>query len=129
LWARAAPLTLGPMTISTTPDLIRTPFGFGSTAAEVIAGVDLSGRRAIVTGGSSGIGIETARALAGSGAEVTLAVRDTEVGVRVAADIAASTGDAVVHLGRLDLADRPRSPPSSPAGAGRCTCSSTTPAC
>jgi hypothetical protein len=45
-------------------DLITTPFGFDSTAAEVIAGVDLSGKRAIVTGASSGIGVETARALA-----------------------------------------------------------------
>lgn len=46
-------------------DLFTTPFGATSTAAEVIAGVDLTGRRAIVTGGSSGLGIETARALAG----------------------------------------------------------------
>jgi len=37
-------------------DLITTPFGFSSTAAEVIAGVELSGKRAIVTGASSGIG-------------------------------------------------------------------------
>jgi NAD(P)-dependent dehydrogenase (short-subunit alcohol dehydrogenase family) len=42
-----------------------TPFGFHSTAAEVINGVNLASRRAIVTGGASGIGIETARALAG----------------------------------------------------------------
>jgi NAD(P)-dependent dehydrogenase (short-subunit alcohol dehydrogenase family) len=41
----------------------------------VIDGIDLSGRRAIVTGGSSGIGVETARALASVGAEVALAVR------------------------------------------------------
>ena len=37
------------------------PFGFDSTAADVVEGIDLSGKRAIVTGGSSGIGIETAR--------------------------------------------------------------------
>ena len=55
--------------------LITTPFGFESTAAEVVTGIDLSGKRAIVTGASSGIGVETARALAGAGAEVTLAVR------------------------------------------------------
>ena len=52
---------------------ITTPFGFESTAANVIAGVDLTGKRAIVTGASSGIGVETARALAGGGAEVILA--------------------------------------------------------
>jgi len=85
---------------------ITTPFGFESTAAEVIAGIDLSGRRAIVTGGSSGIGVETARALAGAGAEVTLAVRDTDAGRRTAAEITASTGSAAVRVGRLDLADQ-----------------------
>jgi NAD(P)-dependent dehydrogenase (short-subunit alcohol dehydrogenase family) len=41
---------------------ITTPFGFESTAAEVVEGIDLAGKRAIVTGGSSGIGVETARA-------------------------------------------------------------------
>jgi NAD(P)-dependent dehydrogenase (short-subunit alcohol dehydrogenase family) len=87
-------------------DRITTPFGFDSTAAEVIAGIDLSGRRAIVTGGSSGIGIETARALAGAGAEVTLAVRDIDAGERTAADITAGTGSTAIHVGRLDLADQ-----------------------
>ena len=62
------------MTSITTP--ITTPFGFHSTAAEVLADVDLSGKRAIVTGAASGIGVETARALAGAGADVTLAVRN-----------------------------------------------------
>jgi NAD(P)-dependent dehydrogenase (short-subunit alcohol dehydrogenase family) len=85
--------------------LITTPFGFESTAAEVVAGIDLGGRRAIVTGGSSGIGVETARALAGAGAEVTLAVRDTDAGQRTAAEITAEAGN-VVDVGRLDLADQ-----------------------
>ncbi|MFG2041966.1 SDR family NAD(P)-dependent oxidoreductase [Dactylosporangium sp. NPDC048998] len=83
-----------------------TPFGFESTAAEVLDGVDLTGRRAVVTGGASGIGVETARALAGAGAEVTLAVRDTEAGDRVAADIVATTGNKQVHVGPLNLADQ-----------------------
>jgi len=56
--------------------LISTPFGFASTAMDVVSGVDLSGRRAVVTGASSGIGVETARALAATGCEVVLAVRD-----------------------------------------------------
>jgi NAD(P)-dependent dehydrogenase (short-subunit alcohol dehydrogenase family) len=85
---------------------ITTPFGFGSTAAEVVDGTDLTGRRIIVTGGASGIGIETARALAGAGAEVTLAVRDTAAGERTAEDITASTGNKAVLVARLDLADR-----------------------
>jgi NAD(P)-dependent dehydrogenase (short-subunit alcohol dehydrogenase family) len=84
---------------------ITTPFGFDSTAAEVVGGIDLSGKRAIVTGGSSGIGVETARALAGNGAEVTLAVRNTDAGARTAADITAGTGNAAVEVGRLDLSD------------------------
>jgi NAD(P)-dependent dehydrogenase (short-subunit alcohol dehydrogenase family) len=86
--------------------LITTPFTFDSTAAEVVADIDLSGRSAIVTGGSSGIGIETGRALAGAGADVTLAVRNTDAGARTAADITATTGNAAVQVARLDLADR-----------------------
>ena len=85
---------------------IRTSFGFRSTAAEVAKGIDLSGRRVIVTGGASGIGVETARALAGIGAEVTLAVRDTDAGARVAADITATTGSKAIHVAKLDLTDR-----------------------
>ena len=84
---------------------ITTPFGFTSTAAEVIAGVDLSGKRAIVTGASSGIGIETARALADAGAAVTLAVRNTQAGERVAAEIRECTGNGAVTVGALDLSD------------------------
>jgi len=88
-----------------TTELITTPFGFESTAAEVAQGVSLSGTRGVVTGAASGIGVETARALAGAGADVTLAVRDPEAGGRVAADITATTGNAV-HVGRLDLSDQ-----------------------
>ena len=82
-----------------------TPFGYASTAAEVISGVDLSGRRAVVTGGASGIGVETVRALAGAGAEVTLAVRNTAGGERVAAGIIESTGNNHVFVAPIELAD------------------------
>ena len=85
---------------------ITTPFGFDSTARQVVAGIDLSGKRAIVTGASSGIGVETARALAGAGADVTLAVRDTDAGDRTAADIISTTDNTGIHVGRLDLADQ-----------------------
>jgi NAD(P)-dependent dehydrogenase (short-subunit alcohol dehydrogenase family) len=84
---------------------ITTPFTAESTAAEVIAGIDLTSRRAIVTGGASGIGIETARALASAGAEVTLAVRNLEAGKRTAASITESTGGNQVLVAPLDLAD------------------------
>ncbi|MBW8700874.1 3-oxoacyl-[acyl-carrier-protein] reductase FabG [Streptomyces sp. MBT84] len=84
---------------------IATPFGFSSTATEVAEGIDLTGRRVVVTGASSGIGAETARALAGTGAEVTLAVRDTTAGERVAKEITSTTGNQEVHAAHLDLAD------------------------
>jgi NAD(P)-dependent dehydrogenase (short-subunit alcohol dehydrogenase family) len=85
---------------------ITTPFGWESTAGEVVAGIDLGGSRVIVTGGASGIGLETARALAAAGAEVTLAVRKVDEGKRVASEISASTGNANVFVAPLDLADR-----------------------
>ncbi|MGR6916739.1 SDR family NAD(P)-dependent oxidoreductase [[Actinomadura] parvosata] len=62
--------------------LITTPFTSKTTASEILAGVDLTGRRIIVTGGASGIGLETVRALAGAGAEVTVATRDPAPGQR-----------------------------------------------
>lgn len=80
--------------------MVTTPFGSTSTADEVIAGVDLTGKRAVVTGAASGIGAETARALAAAGAEVTLAVRDVAAGEAVARRIAGSS----VHVAALDLA-------------------------
>ena len=85
---------------------ITTPFDFNSTASDVIEGIDLTGKRAVVTGGASGIGVETARALASSGASVVLAVRDLEAGARVAADISATTHNPQVSVSRLDLAVR-----------------------
>ena len=86
-------------------ELLTTPFGFDSTASDVIADVDLSGKRAIVTGASSGIGVETARALAAAGASVTLAVRNTSAGDEVAAGIRATTGNDTVAVANLELGD------------------------
>jgi NAD(P)-dependent dehydrogenase (short-subunit alcohol dehydrogenase family) len=87
------------------PGRIQSPFGEHSTADEVAAGIDLSGRRSIVTGASSGIGLETARVLADRGADVTLAVRDTDAGATVAGNIRASTGSDAVDVRPLELAD------------------------
>jgi NAD(P)-dependent dehydrogenase (short-subunit alcohol dehydrogenase family) len=84
---------------------ITTPFGFHSTATAVIAGVKLDGKRAVVTGGASGIGIETARALASAGAAVTLAVRRTDAAQPVAAELRRSTGNHAVDVKPLDLSD------------------------
>src|SRR5215208_4019295 len=90
---------------SSSPTLITTPFGFDSTAAEVVEDIDLTGKHAIVTGGASGIGVETARALACAGATVTLAVRKTGDGDRVAAEIRSSTGNDEVAVAPLELTD------------------------
>lgn len=84
---------------------VKTSFGFTSTADQVIDGIDLTGKRAIVTGGASGIGIETARVLAMAGAEVVLAVRRLDVGEHVAKGIRESTENAKVSVEPLDLSD------------------------
>ncbi|MFD9023349.1 SDR family NAD(P)-dependent oxidoreductase [Streptomyces parvulus] len=86
--------------------LISTAFTACSTADEVLRGVDLTGVRTIVTGASSGLGIETARALAAAGADVTLAVRNTTAGEAVAEAIEKSTEGIRPRVVRLDLADR-----------------------
>jgi NAD(P)-dependent dehydrogenase (short-subunit alcohol dehydrogenase family) len=83
---------------------IVTSFGAQSTASQVIEGIYLTGKRAIVTGGSSGIGVETARALAGAGAQVTLAVRDPHAGARTIAEIGITAGE--VRVARVDLTER-----------------------
>ncbi|WP_242773362.1 SDR family NAD(P)-dependent oxidoreductase [Sphingopyxis sp. YF1] len=82
-----------------------TPFGFASTAMQVAEGVDLAGRKAIVTGGGAGIGIETARALAAAGAEVTLAVRRPGAAESVADELRQATGNKAIDVRLLDLAD------------------------
>lgn len=81
-----------------------TQFGPKSSALEVIAGHDLHGKNAIVTGGASGIGVETVRALASAGAHVTLAARNQAAADEVAADIRATTGSYSVEVANLDLA-------------------------
>jgi NAD(P)-dependent dehydrogenase (short-subunit alcohol dehydrogenase family) len=83
---------------------IASRFGSATTAAEVVAGLDLSGRRAIVTGGGGGIGVEIARALAGAGAEVIVADVDTDAARATAAALNAGTAAGRVAAAPLDLA-------------------------
>jgi NAD(P)-dependent dehydrogenase (short-subunit alcohol dehydrogenase family) len=66
---------------------------------------DLTGRTAIVTGANSGVGYETARALAAHGAHVVLACRDTGRGRQAAARIADTAPGARVEVAELDLGD------------------------
>jgi NAD(P)-dependent dehydrogenase (short-subunit alcohol dehydrogenase family) len=84
--------------------LITTPFGYHSTAKEVIDGMDLTSRRAVSTGGASGIEIETARALAGAGASVVLAVRP-DAAAPVAEALRESTRNPAIAVASLDLSD------------------------
>ena len=72
------------------------------TAADI---PDLAGRQAIVTGANSGLGWETAAALANKGAAVTLAVRDTAKGEAAAAQIRQRVPQAALEIRTLDLAD------------------------
>jgi len=86
---------------------IASPFGHGTQAPEVVKGIDLKGKTAIVTGASSGLGVETARALASAGARVILPVRSRKAGEDAAADIRATTGNKSVEVADMDLADWP----------------------
>ncbi len=86
-------------------DRITSKFNNRSTALEVVAGINLQGKTAIVTGASSGLGVETARALAAAGAAVILPVRNLAKGEGVAAAIRASIGNQSVSVAELDLAD------------------------
>ncbi|NNG36707.1 SDR family NAD(P)-dependent oxidoreductase [Nakamurella aerolata] len=90
---------------SNNASLITTPFGFDSTTTDVARGIDLAGKRAIVTGGVSGIGTEIARALAGAGAAVTITARDVERGETVAERIRSDTGNVRVSVAALELTD------------------------
>jgi NAD(P)-dependent dehydrogenase (short-subunit alcohol dehydrogenase family) len=93
------------MEIPMPSQVISTGFTWDSTADEVIAGINLSGKRAVVTGGSSGIGTQTARSLASAGAEVVIAVRDIGAGDSVAAGINEALGRQAVSVAEVELAD------------------------
>ena len=82
-----------------------TPSGFHSTAAEVAASVDLHGKRIVITGGAAGIGVETARVLAGAGAEITLAVRRPAAAEPVAEELRRATGNPAIGVRPLDVSD------------------------
>ncbi len=80
------------------------PLGSGfhakSEPHEILAGIDLTGKTAIVTGGYSGIGLETTRALAGAGATVIVPVRDP---VKAEENLSSIEGD--ISSAKMDLAD------------------------
>ncbi|MFC5759244.1 SDR family NAD(P)-dependent oxidoreductase [Rhizobium sp. GCM10022189] len=78
---------------------IGSGFGPRSTADDVLEGIDLAGRLAIVTGGHSGLGLETTKALSRAGAHVLVGARQPEAAARALSDI------ANIEVDRLDLAD------------------------
>jgi NAD(P)-dependent dehydrogenase (short-subunit alcohol dehydrogenase family) len=86
--------------------MMTTQFGEKSTTEDVLAGVDLTGKRILVTGVSAGLGVETARALVAHGAEVVGAARDVAKAGRATADVraAAEVGKGAFSIVELDLA-------------------------
>lgn len=78
---------------------VHSGFSSASTTADVINGVDLSGRNVIITGGYAGIGLETTRTLAGAGAHIWLPARDVAKAARNLAGI------PNVTVMEMDLAD------------------------
>ncbi len=81
----------------------RTGFGHDTTTDEVLEGIDLSGKLALVTGASGGLGAETVRALAAKGASVVATARDLAKGEAVASGIRQSTGNSAVEVEELEL--------------------------
>ncbi|WP_454757811.1 SDR family NAD(P)-dependent oxidoreductase [Cupriavidus campinensis] len=80
--------------------------GWKSTANDVLAGIDLKGKRVLVTGVSAGLGVETARSLVAHGAEVVGAARDLRKAEAATTDVraAASGGNGQFEIAEMDLA-------------------------
>ncbi|MBX3623241.1 MAG: SDR family NAD(P)-dependent oxidoreductase [Rhizobacter sp.] len=84
---------------------ITSRFDRTSTALQVVDGLSLHGRHVIVTGGASGLGLETSRAMAQAGASLTLAVRNAAQGDAAVNALGESTGQRDIRVALLDLAD------------------------
>jgi NAD(P)-dependent dehydrogenase (short-subunit alcohol dehydrogenase family) len=82
----------------------KQPPGWFRNATQVASGADLSGRQVVLTGATSGLGMETARALAGTGADLVLGVRRMAAGEELAAELRRSAPGRI-SVGELDLAD------------------------
>ena len=82
-----------------------TEFGKSTTTDEVLEGIDLSGRRVVITGAASGLGRESARTLAAHGASVTVLARSAERAAGAVAEIEGLVPGAEVEPGVVDLAD------------------------
>ena len=81
----------------------RDGFGHETTTDEVLEGIRLDGKLALVTGGSGGLGAETARALASRGARVVITARDVAKGEAAAKALGESAGGGGVEVEELEL--------------------------
>jgi NAD(P)-dependent dehydrogenase (short-subunit alcohol dehydrogenase family) len=82
-----------------------TPFGAETSAEEAARNIDLSGQTIVITGGSAGLGVETARVLSACGAKIVSVVRDQAKGLAAAATIRESVPSAEIEMAVLDLFD------------------------
>src|SRR5271170_2549778 len=88
-----------------TNTLAATSFGATSTTDDVLSGVNLRGKRILVTGASAGLGVETARSLAAHGAQVVGAARDLNKAKAATEQVRAQAANAGgLELVELDLA-------------------------
>jgi NAD(P)-dependent dehydrogenase (short-subunit alcohol dehydrogenase family) len=89
--------------VTTPQHAIGSGFGYRTTAAEAVADIDLGGKLAIVTGGYSGLGLETVKALASVGAHVVVPSRRRDYATDVLSEI--DPGRGSVEVDELDLSD------------------------
>jgi len=82
-----------------------TPFGTETSAEEAARNIDLSGQTIVITGGSAGLGVETARVLSACGAKIVSVVRDEAKGLAAAATIRENVPSAEIEMAVLDLFD------------------------
>ena len=80
-------------------------FGSTTTTDEVLEGIDLTGRRIVITGAASGLGLESARALAAHGATVTVLARSDERAAGAKDQVDALVPGASVEYGVVDLGE------------------------
>src|SRR3954454_19817921 len=80
-----------------------TSFDSTTTTDDVLEGIDLRGKRFVVTGASTGLGEETTRAVAAHGASVSMAVRDVDKGLEAADRVRAAVPEADIEVRQLDL--------------------------
>src|ERR1700753_2594003 len=80
-----------------------TRVGAKSTTEDVLAGIELKGKRILLTGVSAGLGVETARALVSHGADVVGAARDLEKAKRATAEVSEAAADTGVTFKLLEL--------------------------